>query len=295
MVGAIILVLTAQFVHLLVTNKNLQWDRVGHWLTWPLITRGAGITLELTALGMLIGIVGGVLLAVLRLSRNPLASAVSWAYIWFFRGTPVLIQFFFWFNVALLVGQDLTIGVPFGPALLHLHTNELISAFSAAVIALGLNEAAYMAEIVRAGILSVDEGQSEAAVALGMSRLQVMRRIVLPQAMRVVIPPTGNETISMLKTTSLAFSIGLSELFGVADSIGTTHSEIIPLLIVASLWYLFFTTVMSIGQFYLERHFARGSVRQLPPTPFQKLMAANLTFRRRTYTAAGGVTQGVDR
>jgi polar amino acid transport system permease protein len=143
-----------------------------------------------------------------------------------------------------------------------------------------------MAEIVRAGILSVDEGQGEAATALGMSRLQVTRRIVLPQAMRVIIPPTGNETISMLKTTSLASTIGLAELFGAAQSIGTTHSEIIPLLLVASIWYLIFTTVLSIGQFYLERYYARGSTRQLPPTPFQKLLAANLSPRRRVFTVA---------
>jgi polar amino acid transport system permease protein len=288
--AALLVVLAAMFVHMLVTNTNFAWGEVRHWFFWHTVLTGAGLTLEITALAMLIGVAGGVVLAVMRLSRNPLASSASWLYIWFFRGTPVLIQLSFWFYIALLVGKHVSIGVPFGPAVATYETKTLFDAVTAAVLALGLNEAAYMSEIVRAGILSVDEGQSEAATALGMVRLQVTRRIVLPQAMRVIIPPTGNETISMLKTSSLASTIGVAELTGVADSIGVNHAEPMPLLIVASLWYLIFTTILSIGQYYLERRFARGAQRALPPTPFQKLMAANLSLRRRTYsTARAGV------
>jgi polar amino acid transport system permease protein len=284
--GAVLLVLFLQFVHMLATNKFLGWDKVGHWFFWKTVRDGVLTTLELMVLGMAIGIAGGILLAVMRMSKNPLARWTSWLYIWFFRGTPVLVQFFFWFNLSLLVGRQVTLGVPFGPALLHLDTNKLITAFTAAVIALGLNEAAYMAEIVRAGILSVDEGQNEAASALGMRRAKIMTRIVLPQAMRVIVPPTGNETISMLKTTSLAYSIGTAELFGVGEGIGSYHAEVMPLLVTVSLWYLGMTTILSVGQFYLERYYARGSSRNLPPTPLKKILTMNLLWRRRTYTAA---------
>jgi polar amino acid transport system permease protein len=284
--AALLLVLAAMFLHMLIFNENFKWDLVRQYLAWHTIVSGAWLTLQITAWAMVIGVAGGVLLAVLRLSQNPVSSISSWLYIWFFRGTPVLIQLLFWFNIALLVGREVAIGVPFGPELFHIQTNDLISPFTAAVLALGLNEAAYMAEIVRAGILSVDEGQAEAATALGMGRTRVMRRIVLPQAMRVIIPPTGNETISMLKTSSLASTIGAVELTDTSESLGRFLTYPIPLLVVASLWYLFFTTILSIGQFYLERYYARGSTRSLPPTPFQKLLAANLSFRRRVYTAA---------
>jgi polar amino acid transport system permease protein len=284
--GLVLLVLAVMFLNMLVFNPNFKWDLVRQYLVWHTIVSGAWLTLQITAWAMVIGVAGGVLLAVLRLSQNPVASITSWFYIWFFRGTPVLIQLLFWFNIALLVGREVAIGVPFGPELFHMHTNDLISPFTAAVLALGLNEAAYMAEIVRAGILSVDEGQAEAATALGMGRTQVMRRIVLPQAMRVIIPPTGNETISMLKTSSLASTIGAVELTDTSESLGRFLTYPIPLLVVASLWYLFFTTILSIGQYYLERYYARGSTRSLPPTPFQKLLTANLSFKRRVYTAA---------
>jgi polar amino acid transport system permease protein len=242
------------------------------------------VTLELTLYAMVIGIVGGVLLAIMRLSANPVSASAAWAYTWFFRGTPVLVQLLFWNNIAALVGQQVGFGIPFGPQFFHLDTNSTITRFSAAVLALGLNEAAYMSEIVRAGILSVDEGQTEAAASLGMRRGRIMRRIVLPQAMRVIIPPTGNETISMLKTSSLASVIGVVELTDASESAIHLYFKAIPFYVVASLWYLFFTTLLSIGQFYIERHYARGSTRNLPPTPFQKLLRMNLSFRRRNYT-----------
>jgi polar amino acid transport system permease protein len=239
------------------TNKRFQWSVVHHYLTASPIMHGLVITLELTALSMAIGITLGVILAVMRLSPNPLVGGASWLYIWFFRGTPVLVQIIFWNFIGALYPR-FAIGIPLGPTWTHVDIASQITPFIAGMLALGLNEGAYMAEIVRAGIISVDEGQGEAAQALGMTRLLTMRRIVLPQAMRVIIPPTGNETISMLKTTSLVSVIAVTELLYSAQIIYARTYEIIQLLIVASIWYLVVTTVLSFGQYYVERHFGRG-------------------------------------
>jgi polar amino acid transport system permease protein len=223
---------------------------------------------------MLIGIVLGILIAVMRLSPVPVLSAGSWVYIFFFRGTPVLVQLLFWFNIGSLVGNQPAIGIPFTHVIFfHINVNTYISAFTAAVLGFGLNEAAYMAEIVRAGILSVGEGQTDAAQSLGMTRVQTMRHVVLPQAMRVIIPPTGNETISMLKLTSVASVIATPELLNVSERISERTFQIIPLLVVASIWYLVMTSVLTAGQFYVERHYARGALRTLPPTPIQRFRA----------------------
>jgi polar amino acid transport system permease protein len=277
--AALVLVLAAMFVHTVAVSKvsrggirksRFELDVIQHYFTSRQVLDGLQVTIELTVIAMVIGIALGIGLAVLRLSPNPLLSGASWLYIWFFRGTPVLVQLLFWYFVSYLY-PHLTLGVPFGPALVHFNLNTLITPFRAGIIALGLNEGAYMAEIVRAGIISVDEGQTEAAQALGMSRLQNMRRIVLPQAMRVIVPPTGNETISMLKTSSLAATITVGELlFKVQNIYGRTY-QTIPLLMVASLWYLIVTSVLTFGQYYVERYFARGATRQLPPTPLQRL------------------------
>jgi polar amino acid transport system permease protein len=228
----------------------------------------------------------GTILAVMRLSPNPLVSAASWVYIWFFRGTPVLVQLLFWFFIAALY-PTIALGVPFGPQFVHIDANAAITAFAAAILGLGLNEAAYMAEIVRAGILSVDEGQTQAAQSLGMTRMQTMRRIVLPQAMRVIIPPTGNETISMLKTSSLASVITVAELLFSVQQIYDVNYRTIPLLIVASIWYLIVTTVLSIGQYYIERYYGRGAARALPQTPLQRLRRNLLSFRHATVEVPG--------
>ena len=199
----------------------------------------------------------------MRLSPNPLVAGASWLYIWFFRGTPVLVQILFWNFIGALYPK-ISIGIPFGgPVLGDANANNLIKPFVAALLALGLNEGAYMAEIVRAGMLSVDEGQTEASQALGMTRLQTLRRIVLPQAMRVIIPPTGNETISMLKTSSLVSVIAYSELLYSTQLIYSVNFKTVPLLLVAAIWYLFFTTVLSIGQYYIERHYGRGLSRDM--------------------------------
>jgi polar amino acid transport system permease protein len=256
--SAVIAVLVAMLVHSFVTNKNFQWSEIRHYAFTRPVLDGVLVTLELTAAAMAIGIVGGTLLAVMRLSANPIVSAASWLYIWAFRGTPVLVQILLWFNLSSLYPK-ISIGIPFGPAFYSTDYNSVVSALTAGILALGLNEAAYMAEIVRAGILSVDTGQSEAAAALGMKRGLVMRRIVLPQAMRVIIPPTGNETISMLKTSALVSVIAVADLLQHTQSIINVNFETIPMLIMASLWYLAMTSVLTVGQYYLERHYRRGS------------------------------------
>jgi polar amino acid transport system permease protein len=276
---AIVLFLAVALAQSMATNKRFEWRIVGHWFLSRRILDGVVVTLELTAASMAIGVALGVLLAVMRLSPNPLVSGVSWLYIWLFRGTPVLVQILLWYNIAALYPR-FSVGIPFGPTFAHFNASSVITPFVAGMLALGLNEGAYMAEIVRAGIISVPEGQTQAAQSLGMTRLLTMRRIVLPQAMRVIVPPTGNETISMLKTTSLVSVIALSppELLYAAQLIYSVNYRTIQLLIVASLWYLIVTTVLTVGQYYVERYYGRGSTRDLPETPLQRLRR-NLRLR----------------
>jgi polar amino acid transport system permease protein len=279
--AAIVLVIAASLIRSGATNPHFEWSVVGHYMFDSRVLEGLRVTLELTAIAMAIGVVLGVLLAVMRLSPNPLVSGSSWLYIWFFRGTPVLVQLTFWFYISALYPK-LGLGIPFGPSIIHPDVNSLIRPFAAAILGLGLNEGAYMSEIVRAGIISVDEGQTDAAQSLGMTRLQTIYRIVLPQAMRVIIPPTGNETISMLKTTSLVSTIAVADLLYSVENIYSTNFKTIPLLITASLWYLICTSVLYVGQYYLERYYARGATRELPPTPVQRL--TKLALRRREWT-----------
>ena len=275
--AVVVLAIAAGAVYTLASAPDMHWEVVRHYLSQRLILQGIVTTLELTVLAMLIGIVLGVIIAVMRLSPNPVVSAVSWFYVWFFRGTPVLVQIFFWYNLATVLPY-IGFGIPFTTIHWQAPTNSLVAPFLAATLGLGFNEGAYMAEIVRAGIISVEHGQTEAAQALGMTRLLVMRRIVLPQAMRVIIPPTGNETISMLKTSSLAFVASVPELFTRSQQIASATFEVIELAIVASIWYLAMTSILTVGQYYLERYFARGSVRGLPPTPIQRFRRLLFTF-----------------
>jgi polar amino acid transport system permease protein len=255
--SAIILILAASIIRSIVSNKRFGWGTVGDYLFDPRILHGVVVTIELTVVSMIIGIVLGIVLAVMRLSPNPLVSGASWLYIWFLRGTPLLVQLLFWNFIGALF-PTIDLGVPFGPSFVHIDAN-VIGGFVAAILGLGLNEGAYMAEIVRAGIISVPEGQTEAAQSLGMSRLQIMRRIVLPQAMRVIIPPTGNEVISMLKNTSLVIVLGsVFDLLFEAQEIYAANFKTIPLLIVASIWYLAMTSVLYVGQYFIERRFGRG-------------------------------------
>ena len=275
--AVVVLVLVAMLVHTLVTNPRFEWNVVWSYFLSRRVLAGLGVTLLLTVVCMAIGIALGVLLAVMRLSDNPLLSGSSWLYIWFFRGTPVLVQLLVWFNLAFLYPK-ISFGIPFGPSWLTANANSLITPLTAAILGLGLNEGAYMAEIVRAGILSVEHGQVEAAQALGMSRALTLRRIILPQAMRVIIPPTGNETISMLKTSSLASVITVTELLYAVQLIYSVNFKTIPLLIVASIWYLIVTSLLTAGQYYVERYYARGSARELPLTPRQRIWRYLTTF-----------------
>ncbi len=253
------------------TSSRFGWAIVFHYFTTREVLDGLALTLELTALAMTIGIVLGMIIAIMRLSHNRLVSGTAWSYVWFFRGTPVYVQLLFWFNIAALY-KTVTIGVPFmNVTFLHLDLVAFFTPFHTAMVGLGLNEAAYMSEIGRSGLISVDEGQIEAATSLGMTRSQTLRLVILPQAMRVIIPPTGNEVISMLKTTSLAIAVSVTELLTAVTNIYSANYEIMPLLLVASLWYLIVTTILSIGQYYVERHYAKGALRTPPPTPLQRL------------------------
>ena len=277
--AAIVLVVAAALGRSIWTNERFHWGIVRDYFFSSRVLHGLVVTLELTVASMAVGIVLGTVLAVMRLSPNPLVSSASRLYIWLFRGTPVLVQILLWYNIAALYPR-LSLGIPFGPQFVDFSASSLITPFGAGMLALGLNEGAYMAEIVRAGIISVEEGQTDAAHSLGMTRLQTMRRIVLPQAMRVIIPPTGNETISMLKTTSLVSVIATTDLLYSVQLIYSVNYRTIPLLIVASIWYLAVTTILSIGQYYLERRFARGAARELPETPLQRLRRQVTSLRR---------------
>ncbi|MFF4257308.1 amino acid ABC transporter permease [Streptomyces sp. NPDC001663] len=259
---------------------KINWGAVPDYFFDHRILKGVGQTMLLTVVSMVIGIAGGILLAVMRLSKNPVTSSIAWFYIWFFRGTPVLVQLFVWFNLGLVFEY-----INLGPIYKN-YWSDFMTPFLTALLGLGLNEAAYMAEICRAGLLSVDEGQTEASHALGMSHGKTLRRIVIPQAMRVIVPPTGNEVINMLKTTSLVSAVQYYELLRYAQDIGQTSGAPVEMLFLAAAWYLILTSVLSVGQYYIERYYARGSSRALPPTPLQRIKA-NLVplFNRKGVTA----------
>jgi polar amino acid transport system permease protein len=256
--AAILIYLVAALLVSLWNNPAVDRQAVGEYLFSPTVLRGLLVTIELTVVAMVIGVAGGVVLAIMRLSHNPVLQSVSWAYIWLFRGTPLLVQIILLGYLAALYPR-LTLGLPFTDVeFLSGDTNVLMTAFAASVLALGLNEAAYAAELVRAGIMSVDAGQTEAAQSLGMGFGVTMRKVVLPQAMRVIIPPMGNETITMLKSTALVSVIGGGDLFTLIQQIYSQNFKVIPLLAVASLWYLFLVSVFSIGQHYVENHYNQG-------------------------------------
>jgi polar amino acid transport system permease protein len=268
---AFVALLVAMLVHTLFTNPRFEWSIVGQYFTSDTILLGVRRTLELTAIAMVSGVALGVMLAVMRLSPNPILSSASWLFVWFFRGSPLLVQLLLWYNLSALF-PDITLGIPFtGPDFVALDANVLITPYLAALLGLGLNEAAYSAEIIRAGIISIDHGQTEAAQSIGMSRGRLLRRVVLPQAMRVIIPPLGNDTINMLKMSALVSIIAVPELLFAAQTIYTRTFETIPLLLVAVIWYLIIVSVLSVIQYYIERYFARGGSRNLPLTPLQSV------------------------
>jgi len=259
----VIVILVALFLYGAATNEAYGWGTFGKYILDERIFSGVVVTLELTVLSMILAIVLAVLLAVMRLSPNPVFRSVSWVYLWIFRGTPVYVQLVFW-GLFPTIYKNIQLGIPFGPTFFTFNIQDLSLYFLLAVIGLGLNEAAYLAEIIRAGISSVPEGQSEASTALGMSWIMTMRRTVLPQAMRVIIPPTGNEFIGQLKTTSLVAAVPFTfDLFGRQRDISAVLFQPIPLLLVAAAWYLLITSILMVGQFYLERYFSRGASRKL--------------------------------
>ncbi|HEY0117918.1 MAG TPA: amino acid ABC transporter permease [Cellulomonas sp.] len=256
--AVVVLVLAAMAAHALVTNEIFAWPTVAKYLFAKPVLRGVGWTLLLTVGSMVIAVVLAVLLAVMRDSANPVMKWVAWAYIWFFRGTPIYTQLALWGFISVIFPR-LALGVPFGPQLWSFSTKDVFTAAISALLGLALNEGAYLSEIVRAGLESVDHGQHEAARALGMKEGPILWRIVLPQAMRVIVPPTGNETISMLKTTSLVIAVPFTlELNFATNAIGNRTFQPVPLLMVACIWYLLITSVFMVGQHYLEKYYGRG-------------------------------------
>ena len=279
--AAVILGLVGWLVSAAATSGAIDGDVVRRFLFNRSILEGVRNTLVIAIVAQGAGVVLGVTLAVMRLSANPVLRVTSWVYVWLFRGTPVLVQLILWFSLP-LVFTYAAIKLPFVDVYLYrARMVDFMTPFKAAFLGLALNEAAYMAEIVRAGIISVDEGQVDAAKALGMHPALTLRRVVLPQAMRVIIPPTGNEFISMLKTSSLASVVLYSELLRRTQDIYSANLRILDLLVVASIWYLALTTVASVGQYYLERHFARGSTRDEPETLLARVRRDTTSVRRR--------------
>jgi polar amino acid transport system permease protein len=267
---AVVLVLLAMAVNALVTNPAWDWPVVGQYLLHPSVVNAVLFTVELTALGIVLGFVLGTLLALMRLTRVPLLTSVAWGYVWLFRSVPLILQLLFWYNLAALY-KHISFGVPFGPAFFSVPSMDLIGPVTAAALGLALHQAAYAAEIVRGGFLAVDPGQLEAAAALGIPRARQIFRIQLPQAMRTIVPAAGNEIIGLVKGTSVVYIMALPELFYQVQVIYNRNGRVIAMLLVAAIWYLVLTTVLSVAQYYLERRYGRGQARALPPTPLQRL------------------------
>jgi polar amino acid transport system permease protein len=256
--AVVIVILVALFLYGAATNEAYRWDVFRKYLfNERVLTVGIVNTLQLTVYSMVLAIVLGVILAVMRLSDNPVFKSVAWVYLWIFRGTPVYVQLVFW-GLVPTIYQNLQLGVPFGPTFFQLNVQALSIPFMLAIFGLALNEAAYMAEIIRAGLLSVDPGQSEASKALGHRPWQTFRVVVLPQAMKAIVPPTGNQLIGTLKFTSIASVVALHELMHSVETIYSRTFETMPLLIVAALWYLIMVSILSVVQYFIERHYLKG-------------------------------------
>ncbi|MFJ5310101.1 amino acid ABC transporter permease [Streptomyces sp. NPDC088350] len=252
------LVLLAMALNALATNDAFRWDVVARYFTADTVLAGLGTTLWLTAVAFTGGFVLGTALAVMRLSGNPVLTALSWGYTWLFRSVPMLVQLLFWYNISLLYPK-LSLGIPFGPAFTDFSTERMISGLTAAVIGLVLHEAGQLAEIVRAGVLSVGRDQTEAAEALGLSGRRIFRRVVLPQAMPAILPPAGSQVIALLKGTSIVSVIAVQDLLYATQLIYNRNYLVIPLLLVATLWYLLLTTLLGIAQYFVERRYAPGA------------------------------------
>jgi polar amino acid transport system permease protein len=283
----VIIILAVLFIYGAATNEAYGWGTFAKYITDERIMYGLWVTIQLTVYSMILAVVLAVILAVMRLSPNPVFRSVSWVYLWIFRGTPVYVQLVFW-GLMPVIYKNIQLGIPFGPTFFTLNIQNLSIYFLLAVLGLGFNEAAYLAEIIRAGISSVPEGQSEASTALGMSWLLTMWRTVLPQAMRVIIPPTGNEFISQLKTTSLVTAVPLTvDLYGQQRNISAVIFQPVPMLLVAAAWYLLITSILMVGQFYLERYFSRGASRKLTDKQLEALAKAQLGGQGRAGAGMG--------
>ncbi|MET3616343.1 polar amino acid transport system permease protein [Rhizobium aquaticum] len=256
----IVILIAGQFAWIVANNQSFGWSIVAQYFFDPTVISGLYVSLGLTVIAMVLGVILGLFLAVARMSSDRLASLLANLFIWFFRGTPLLVQLIFWYNLSTLFPQ-LSIAVPFGPTLASWDTNSVITPMTAAIVGLALNEAAYMAEIIRGGLLSVDRGQTETAEAFGMTKVRTLWRVVIPQAMRSIVPPTGNQLISMIKATSLVSVIAMADLLYSVQSIYNRTFEIIPMLMVAVIWYLFITSLLNIGQGYIERYYNRSDLR----------------------------------
>ncbi|MCQ4118083.1 amino acid ABC transporter permease [Rhodococcus tibetensis] len=289
-ISALVLVLMAQFVHGLVTNPGWDWSTFAQYFTAGSVLKALWMTVKLTLWGTVLGFVFGVVLAVGRLSHNPVLQVIAWVYIWAFRSIPLIVQLLFWFNITYLY-QTLSVGIPFGPGFFSFEVNGVISGFTAAVIGLALHQAAYSAEIIRSGIISVDHGQIEAAQSLGIPRRRQFFTIVLPQAMRGILPNAANEVISLFKGTSIVSTMAIAELFYQVQVIFGRNGRVVPLLMVATIWYIVLTTLLSIGQYYVERHYARGSARALPLTPWQKVTRKYAEIRDSRVAVPRGATK----
>lgn len=292
--AAIIAVVASSLIYSAVTNGRFQWPEVWHYLFKAQILAGLRTTLLLTVVAMTLAILLGIVIAGARMSENKVLSLLAEAYLWFFRGTPLLVQLIFWYNLSSLY-PHLSIGIPFGgPVIVDANTNQVLSLWVVAIMGLTLNEAAYMAEIVRGGLLSVPDHQAEAASALGMNRWLTFRRIILPQALRIIIPPTGNQVIGMLKWTSLVSVIALADLLYSAQLIYAQNFQTIPLLIVVSIWYLACTTVLTYVQSHVERYYGRGYDGRTSGTPTEMTRRAKIVRRvRRPASAPGEATMEI--
>lgn len=256
----VVLLIAANFLWIVAHNENFGWPVVAAYFFNPTVINGLYVSLGLTVIAMAIGIVLGLGLAIARLSNDRLARSLASLFIWFFRGTPLLVQLILWYNLSTLF-PELSIAIPFGPTLASWETNSVITPMTAAIGGLALNEAAYMAEIIRGGLLSVDRGQFETAEAFGMTKGRALWRIIIPQAMRSIVPPTGNQLISMIKATSLVSVIAMADLLYSVQSIYNRTFEIVPMLLVAVLWYLFITSILNLGQSYIEAYYGRSERR----------------------------------
>lgn len=270
----VILGVALDFGIIVANNPNFGWPVVAAYFFDPTVMEGLTITLGLTVIAMIIGVALGLILAIARMSQDRLASSLSNLFIWFFRGTPLLVQLIFWYNLSTLFPK-ISLAIPFGPTLISWNTNDIITPLTAAIVGLALNEAAYMAEIIRGGLLSVDKGQGETAAAFGMTRARALRRVIIPQAMRSIVPPTGNQLISMIKATSLVSVIAMADLLYSVQSIYNRTFEVIPMLMVAVIWYLLITSVLNVAQSAIERHYNRGergdaTKDEAPATPAQE-------------------------